>query len=43
VVSDGRYAHHQAADVVNHIDTAQYDGPDVANELIHAALYPYPD
>ena len=28
---------------VNHIDTAQYYGPDVANELIHAALYPYPE
>jgi pyridoxine 4-dehydrogenase len=28
---------------VNHIDTAQYYGPDVVNELIHAALYPYPD
>jgi pyridoxine 4-dehydrogenase len=28
---------------VNHIDTAQYYGPDVANELIHAALHPYPD
>jgi pyridoxine 4-dehydrogenase len=28
---------------VNHIDTAQYYGPDVANELIRAALYPYPD
>ena len=27
---------------VNHIDTAQYYGPDVANELIRAALYPYP-
>ena len=27
---------------VNHIDTAQYYGPDVANELIHTALYPYP-
>ncbi len=27
----------------NHIDTAQYYGPDVANELIHEALYPYPD
>src|SRR5215203_2785816 len=25
---------------VNHIDTAQYD---VANELIHEALHPYPD
>jgi pyridoxine 4-dehydrogenase len=28
---------------VNHIDTAQYYGPDVANELIHSALYPYPE
>jgi aryl-alcohol dehydrogenase-like predicted oxidoreductase len=28
---------------VNHIDTAQYYGPDVANELIRAALYPYPE
>ena len=28
---------------VNHIDTAQFYGPNVANELIHAALYPYPD
>jgi pyridoxine 4-dehydrogenase len=27
---------------VNHIDTAQYYGPDVANELIHDALHPYP-
>jgi pyridoxine 4-dehydrogenase len=27
---------------VNHIDTSQYYGPDVANELIHEALYPYP-
>ena len=27
----------------NHIDTAQYYGPDVANELIRAALHPYPD
>src|SRR5580704_2762032 len=26
---------------VDHIDTAQYYGPDVANELIRAALYPY--
>jgi pyridoxine 4-dehydrogenase len=26
---------------VNHIDTAQYYGPDVSNELIHEALYPY--
>lgn len=28
---------------VDHIDTALYYGPDVANELIRAALYPYPD
>jgi len=28
---------------VNHIDTAQYYGPDVANELIRAALHPYAD
>lgn len=28
---------------INHIDTAQYYGPDVANELIHEALHPYPD
>ena len=28
---------------VNHIDTAQFYGPDVANELIHAALLPYPE
>src|SRR5271163_3100329 len=28
---------------VNHIDTAQFYGPDVANELIHEALYPYPE
>jgi pyridoxine 4-dehydrogenase len=27
---------------VNHVDTAQYYGPDVANELIHEALHPYP-
>src|SRR5258708_22148900 len=25
---------------VNHMDTAQYYGPDVANELIHAAMHP---
>ena len=25
---------------VNHIDTAQFYGPDVANELIREALYP---
>ncbi len=28
---------------VDHIDTAQFYGPDVANELIRAALHPYPD
>jgi pyridoxine 4-dehydrogenase len=27
---------------VDHIDTAQFYGPDVANELIRAALFPYP-
>jgi pyridoxine 4-dehydrogenase len=28
---------------VNHIDTAQYYGPDVSNALIHEALHPYPE
>lgn len=28
---------------VNHIDTAQFYGPDVANELIREALHPYAD
>ena len=28
---------------VDHIDTAQYYGPDVVNDLIREALYPYPD
>jgi len=28
---------------VNHIDTAQFYGDGVSNELIHAALYPYPE
>src|ERR1700686_4911581 len=28
---------------VDHIDTAQYYGPRVVNELIREALYPYPD
>ncbi|MCV7229118.1 oxidoreductase [Mycolicibacterium komossense] len=28
---------------VDHIDTAQYYGPIVANELIREALYPYPE
>jgi aryl-alcohol dehydrogenase-like predicted oxidoreductase len=27
----------------DHIDTSQYYGPDVVNELIREALYPYPD
>jgi pyridoxine 4-dehydrogenase len=35
---------HRAIELgVNHIDTAQYYGPDVSNELIHEALHPYPD
>jgi aryl-alcohol dehydrogenase-like predicted oxidoreductase len=28
---------------VDHIDTSQYYGPDVTNDLIREALYPYPD
>lgn len=28
---------------VDHIDTAQFYGPDVANDLIHEALFPYPE
>ena len=28
---------------VDHIDTAQYYGPGVVNELIRDALHPYPD
>jgi pyridoxine 4-dehydrogenase len=28
---------------VDHIDTSQYYGPDVVNDLIRQALYPYPD
>src|ERR1700730_1133212 len=28
---------------VNHIDTAQFYGPDVANDLIREALSPYPE
>jgi pyridoxine 4-dehydrogenase len=28
---------------VNHVDTAQYYGPDVSNELIREALHPYPE
>ena len=35
---------HRAVDAgVNHIDTAQFYGPDVANALIREALYPYPE
>lgn len=28
---------------IDHVDTAQFYGPDVSNELIAEALYPYPD
>jgi len=28
---------------VDHIDAAQFYGPDVSNELIYEALSPYPD
>ena len=28
---------------VDHVDTSQYYGPDVVNDLIREALYPYPD
>jgi pyridoxine 4-dehydrogenase len=28
---------------INHIDTAQFYGPNVSNELIREALHPYPD
>jgi predicted aldo/keto reductase-like oxidoreductase len=28
---------------VDHIDTSQYYGPDVVNDLIREALYPYPE
>src|ERR1700761_2762454 len=28
---------------VDHIDTSQYYGPDVVNELIRETLHPYPD
>jgi pyridoxine 4-dehydrogenase len=28
---------------VNHIDTSQYYGPDVVNDLIRESLHPYPD
>jgi pyridoxine 4-dehydrogenase len=31
-----------AAAGIDHIDTAQYYGPDVVNDLIREALYPYP-
>ncbi|OBF21520.1 oxidoreductase [Mycobacterium sp. ACS4331] len=34
---------HAVAAGVDHIDTAQYYGPDVANQLIREALHPYPD
>src|SRR3954451_14594857 len=28
---------------VDHVDTSQYYGPDVVNDLIREALYPYPE
>lgn len=28
---------------VDHVDTAQFYGPDVVNELIREALHPYPE
>ena len=28
---------------VTHVDTAQFYGPDVANDLIREALHPYPE
>jgi pyridoxine 4-dehydrogenase len=34
---------HAVGGGVNHIDTAQFYGPDVANELIREALFPYPE
>ena len=37
-----RVLRHAVEQGVNHIDTAQYYGPDVVNELIREALYPYP-
>jgi pyridoxine 4-dehydrogenase len=37
-----RVLHEAVARGVNHIDTAQFYGPDVVNELIRDALHPYP-
>jgi pyridoxine 4-dehydrogenase len=35
---------HRATELgVDHIDTSQYYGPDVVNDLIREALYPYPE
>jgi len=34
---------HAVASGVNHIDTSDYYGPHVVNELIREALHPYPD
>ncbi len=28
---------------INHIDTSDYYGPHVTNQIIREALYPYPD
>jgi diketogulonate reductase-like aldo/keto reductase len=42
--SDVRGALRRAVELgVDHIDTAQYYGPDVVNDLIREALYPYPE
>ena len=34
---------HVVASGVNHIDTSDFYGPHVTNQLIHEALHPYPD
>ncbi len=34
---------HAVANGVDHIDTAQFYGPDLVNDLIREALHPYPD
>src|SRR6476659_7817509 len=37
-----RVLHEAVARGVNHIDTAQFYGPNIVNELIREALHPYP-
>ena len=37
-----RVLHEAVERGVNHIDTAQFYGPDIVNELIREALHPYP-